>query len=219
MLIRLILKYNGFGKFVMRITLYKTFLFNLVKSVLSLHSMESNLNEFEQEPHIRPTLLTVLCILTFIGSGMTIVTNIGNSYQYLSLFCTHNGKDVYFFCWKQAGMIQPGKMILLSGKMRKTLSFRAKNDVVGLKRMTVENIRKSAIGAIISGVCTLLGALLMWRLRRNGFYLYIAGVIIGLVVPFYLYGNNFLAVGISSFSGFFGLVFIALYALNIKSLR
>jgi hypothetical protein len=87
------------------------------------------------------------------------------------------------------------------------------------KIMTVENIRKSAIGAIISGLCTLIGALLMWRLRRAGFYLYVAGIIIGLVVPFYLYGNNMLAIGISSFSSFFGLVFIALYALNIKSLR
>ena len=85
--------------------------------------------------------------------------------------------------------------------------------------MTEENIRKSAIGATISGLFTLIGALLMWRLRRTGFYLYIAGIIVGLVVPFYLYGNNILALGISSFSSFFGLVFIALYALNIKSLR
>src|SRR5579862_5603147 len=37
--------------------------------------MESNLNEFEQEPRLRPTLLTVLCILTFIGSGLTIIKN------------------------------------------------------------------------------------------------------------------------------------------------
>ena len=39
-------------------------------------SMESNLNEFEQEPRLRPTLLTVLCILTFIGSGWTIFSSV-----------------------------------------------------------------------------------------------------------------------------------------------
>jgi len=37
--------------------------------------MEPNLNEFEQEPLTRPTLLTVLCILTFIGSGWAIVSS------------------------------------------------------------------------------------------------------------------------------------------------
>jgi len=87
------------------------------------------------------------------------------------------------------------------------------------KMLTAENIRKSAIANIISGFFTLLGAFLMWRLRRNGFYLYVAGIIIGLLVPFYLYGNNLIAIGVSSFSSFFGLVFIALYALNLKSLR
>ena len=38
--------------------------------------MESNLNEFEKEPRLRPTLLTVLCILTFIGSGYSIVKGV-----------------------------------------------------------------------------------------------------------------------------------------------
>jgi len=56
-------------------------------------------------------------------------------------------------------------------------------------------------------------------LFKKGFYLYIIGVIIGLVIPFYLYGGNLIAVGISSVSGFFGLVFIALYALNLKSMK
>ncbi|MDQ6890443.1 MAG: hypothetical protein M3Z56_09240, partial [Bacteroidota bacterium] len=65
----------------------------------------------------------------------------------------------------------------------------------------------------------LVGAILMWQLRRTGFYLYIIGVIIGIIVPFYLYGNNLIAVGISAFTSFFGLVFIALYALNFRSFR
>ncbi|MDQ6763670.1 MAG: hypothetical protein M3015_13710 [Bacteroidota bacterium] len=38
--------------------------------------MESNLSEFEEEPLSRPTLLNVLCILTFIGSSWAILTNL-----------------------------------------------------------------------------------------------------------------------------------------------
>jgi hypothetical protein len=176
--------------------------------------MESNLNEFEQEPHLRPTLLTVLCILTFIGSGWLIVTNVW-SYSTAS-------QTVRMF--SSSGINRPNDSTLQKDSAfgdghKKRPPFGEKMVSSISKIMTVENIHKSATGNIISGLFTLLGALLMWRLRRNGFFLYILGVIVGLVVPFYIYGNNLLAIGISSFSSFFGLVFIALYALNIKSLR
>ena len=176
--------------------------------------MESNLNEFEQETRLRPTLLTVLCILTFIGSGWTIVSSVW-SYSTAS-------QTVKMF--SSAGVIRLNDSTLqkdsvMRGRHKNRSPFGEKMMLSVSKIMTEENIRKSAIGAIISGLFTLSGALLMWRLRRKGFYLYIGGILVGLVVPFYLYGNNLLAIGMSSFSGFFGLVFIALYALNIKSLR
>ena len=38
--------------------------------------MDSSLTGFDDEDSTRPTLLTVLCILTFIGSTWLIVTNI-----------------------------------------------------------------------------------------------------------------------------------------------
>jgi type III secretory pathway component EscR len=176
--------------------------------------MESNLNEFDQEPLLRPTLLTVLCILTFIGSGLTMVKN---AYSY-----SMAAKSAKIFSSSVVKRYDDSKMQKDSAMKtgRKNRSIFGEKMIGSLSKiMTEDNIRKSAIGEIISGLCTLLGALLMWRLRRNGFYLYIAGVVIGLVVPFWLYGNNLMAVGISSFSSFFGLVFIALYALNIKSLR
>ncbi|MEP6952273.1 MAG: hypothetical protein ABI863_23480 [Ginsengibacter sp.] len=175
--------------------------------------MESNLNEFEQEPRLRPTLLTVLCILTFVGSGLTIVKN---AYSY----STASRTAIMF---SSDSINNPNSSLQKDSARR---GWRKNQTMFGPKMMlslskilTKDNIEKSAIGEIISGICTLLGALLMWQMRRNGWYLYIAGIIVGLVVPFYLYGNNLLAVGISSFSSFFGLVFIALYALNIKSLH
>ena len=176
--------------------------------------MESNLNEFEQEPHLRPTLLTVLCILTFIGSGWLIVSNAW-SYSRASQSAT---------MFSSAGINRTDDSTLqkdsvFKGDRRNRSPFGEKMMSSLSKMLTAENIRKSAIANIISGFFTLLGAFLMWRLRRNGFYLYVAGVVISLVVPFYLYGNNLIAIGVSSFWSFFGLVFIALYALNLKSLR
>jgi 1,4-dihydroxy-2-naphthoate octaprenyltransferase len=87
------------------------------------------------------------------------------------------------------------------------------------KIVNVENMRKAAIGGFIASLLTLAGAILMWKLKRQGFYIYILGVVLGILIPFYLYGNDLIAVGAASFANFFGLLFIALYALNLKSMR
>ncbi|MGH2564743.1 MAG: hypothetical protein ACRDE5_09525, partial [Ginsengibacter sp.] len=102
---------------------------------------------------------------------------------------------------------------------KKRSAFGEKMMITMSQIVTADKIRKSAIGGSISALFTLFGAILMWRLKRNGFYIYIVGILIGVIVPIYLYGNNFIAIGMSSFSSLFGLVFIALYALNIKSMK
>jgi len=176
--------------------------------------MENNLAEFDYEPVKRPTLLTVLCILTFIGSGWSIVSNIW-SYSKAKQTAEVFSKNII------------NQQDSLSGKGSDSLNQGHKNkNVFGLKMMrsvsklmTVDNIRKTAIGALIASLFTLIGAIMMWMLNKKGFYLYMLGVVIGLIIPFYIYGGSLFAVGISSASGFFGLVFIALYALNLKSMK
>ena len=176
--------------------------------------MESNLTEFERESRLRPTLLTVLCILTFVGSSWLIITNVW-SYSTAS----KSAKMFSEVMRREGASTRQSDTVIQKKKKDNHSMFGEKMMVSVSKIMTEQNIRKNAIGAIISGLFTLVGAILMWRLRRNGFYFYVAGVIIGLIVPFYLFGNNLIAIGMSVFSGFFGLVFIALYALNFKNLR
>ena len=179
--------------------------------------MESNLNEFDEEEHTRPTLLKVLCILTFIGSSWLILTQLwsyttaSKTAQVISSIrnASQNDSAINRDSSAQQQHVRHKEGFFLGKKMMMSVS----------KMLTVENIRKTAIGTIMSAMLTLIGAILMWRFKKSGFYLYIVGTIIGLSVPFYLYGANTMSVGISFFSGFFGLIFIALYALNIKSLR
>ncbi len=177
--------------------------------------MESKLSEFEQEPLSRPTLLNVLCILTFIGSCWAILSNV---WAY-----TTASKSVKMISYSRTETIPDSlnkndSAIYRTGRKRHS-PFGDKMIVSFSKMFTEDNIRKNALGGIVSALFTLVGAILMWQLRRTGFYLYIIGVIIGIIVPFYLYGNNLIAVGISAFTSFFGLVFIALYALNFRSFR
>ena len=173
--------------------------------------MTKNTYEYESEPAARPSFLTWLCILTFIGSGWAIASSV---YTYVSV-------DKY------ANLISPEKP-LKSDSTYMDSARRVHNEGKVLsekvrasfdKILDKDNMRKLAIGNLIAALFTLSGALFMWRLKRTGFYFYIAGVVFSLIMPFYLFGNDMIAVGATAFNNFFGLVFIALYALNLKSMQ
>lgn len=211
--------------------------------------------EEENYPIKRPTFLTVLCILTFVGSGWALFSSITsyNSAETTTAvfndslvarktierdtFNNENGRGSV-----DSVKIQQDSMDTLmdstygespiSGdststvdtvtsekefEMGNILGEKMKKNIMDM--ISVEKIKKSAMGSFIAALFTLSGAISMWLLRRFGFYLYIIGIIIGIVVPFYIYGNNLLAIGISGFGSFFGLVFIALYALNLKPMK
>ena len=178
--------------------------------------MESNLNEFDEEEHIRPTLLKVLCILTFIGSSWLILTNI---WAYATASKTAQMISSIRNVSQNDSAINKDSSVQQHTRHKEGFFLGKKMMISVSKMMTVGNIRRTAIGTIMSAILTLIGAILMWWLKRNGFYIYILGTILAISVPFYLYGINSMSVGISFFSGFFGLIFIALYALNIRSLR
>ena len=175
--------------------------------------MESNLYDFEIEPEKRPSFLTWLCILTFIGSGWAILSCVWSyttAHKVAATFSVKAKMRTDSTLQKDTtGLVIHESHNPFEGKMKASFS----------KILNENNIRKTAIGGFIASLLTLAGALLMWWLYRKGFYLYIVGVVFGIIVPFYVYGNDIFAVGISSFTNFFGLVFIALYALNIKSLN
>lgn len=166
--------------------------------------------DYSYSPAERSTFLTVLCILTFIGSGWAIAN---------SVFLYQNADEL------DSARVE---MIEKPGTQRDSLqdSTREQPPVFAQKIMssvnkmaTKENIRKSSIYQFITSLFTLIGAILMWRGNRKGFYLYCGGILISLVYPFILYGADFIAVGITAFGAFFGLIFIALYALNLKQMK
>ncbi len=215
--------------------------------------------EDENYPIKRPAFLTVLCILTFVGSGWALFSSVTsynsaektaavfNSSQIsketgkvveTDTFNIENGADYVDSVKIQPDSIEPlidstYKKSIISGdstsviidtitteeefKMGNFFSEKMKKNIMDM--ISVDKIKHSAMGSIIAALFTLTGAISMWLLRRLGFYLYIIGIIIGIGVPFYIYGNNILAIGLSGFGSFFGLVFIALYALNLKSMK
>lgn len=171
--------------------------------------MSQNLDEFDIEPPRRPTFLKVLCILTFIGSSYTIVT----------------GTITYFNADKVAKT-----MVSAKSEINKDVQNKGKSNAEDsafaskmIKNMSVmadpDNLRNSSLGSILGSVFCLAGAIFMWRLNRKGFYMYVLGTIIGIVVPLYVFGNNFLTALSVGIGALIGILFIIFYAMNLKSMK
>ncbi|MCK4631230.1 MAG: hypothetical protein KAT40_07290 [Bacteroidales bacterium] len=132
----------------------------------------------EQKPQQegRPTFLTVLCILTFIGSGLS------------ALFLLIG--------------------LVAAGAISETLS-----SIPGM-----EDIGGFGTGyflvTLVLALASLYGAIMMWKLKKIGFYLYSGANVIVIFVPMVIAAGKF---------SVFGLVitalFIFLYALNLKHLK
>ena len=171
--------------------------------------MAEDIFDDEVIPAKRPTFLTVICILTFIGSAYIIISNTVSYFN----------ADIIAKTVIESKSKMNEDINKNATKDPEANSFRAKvmSNMSGMTNP--DNLRKSSLGNIISSIFCLLGAILMWRLNRNGFYLYVLGTIIGIVTPFYVFGNNFLTALSVGFTAFIGVLFVIFYAMNLKSMQ
>ena len=170
--------------------------------------MPETFQEYEGAQPARPVFLTVLCILTFIGSAYFIITGAIQVFeaekQARSLVVAREKAEADI---KKSGEENAGTR--MAGKMINTMSL-----------LTAEKIRSMGIATAVSGIFCLVGALMMWKQKKTGFYLYIFGTVAGIVSPFLVFGNsNMIAIMQSLASGFVGIVFIILYGVNFKHMR
>lgn len=171
--------------------------------------MEQPFEDIEIIPPARPLFLKVLCILTFIGSGYGLI----------------NSAVTYFNADKIANMVIQVKTQMNEDLKRKNarnpekVNFFNKIMANASSMSSPENLRKTSIGNCITSLLCLLGALLMWNLRRVGFYIYTLGTLISIILPFYMFGSNFLTNISAGFLGFIGILFVIFYAMNLKSMK
>lgn len=169
--------------------------------------MATELQDYEQIP-LRTTFITVLCILTFLGSGWGLVM----------------GVVKYFTADKQAISMTVAKEKAAADIQQKSKgdagSKLAEKMVNSMVVLTPENLKKSGIAEALAALCCLAGAFLMWQIKKKGYYLYIAGTFIGVISPFIIYGtNNMMSVISSIMVGFVGFIFVILYGVNLKDMR
>jgi hypothetical protein len=171
--------------------------------------MEQTFEDFEMIPPARPLFLKVLCILTFIGSGYGIINSAITYFKADEISSiVSNVKTKMNDDFKRKNTRNPDKVIFLNKIMDSASQI-----------STPESLRKNAVGNCITYVLCLFGAILMWHLRRIGFYIYMLATIISILLPFYLFGSNFLTNLSAGFLGFVGILFIIFYAMNLKSMK
>jgi pheromone shutdown protein TraB len=152
-------------------------------------------NVEQQQPATkeRPTFLTVLCILSFIGVGLVVISNL-------------------------VALIGGGVSKAIMESSEEVMQAMEAVEEVPVVGESVSKIVSSAstIAAIniIAALVVLVGVFMMWSLKKTGYYIYIVGEIAPVIALIVLGGllGGFMAI----FSSFIAILFIILYGLNVK---
>lgn len=169
--------------------------------------MEETLLDGNEPAKVRPTFLTVLCILTFIGSGYGIVDSV------IDYFGADKAEQIV----SQIDDTMDDAMEEMGESEEGEKAEELMESILGdaMSSLTAENIRTQSVFSLISNLLTLLGALLMWRLSKKGFFLYIAGIVILILSPLIIL-DGIMGLAAAGMIGFIGVIFIVLYGINLK---
>ncbi len=162
--------------------------------------------DLNQGPKKRPVFLTVLCILTFVGSGFSLLSS------------------VY-------GLAAQKTVEEMTSEMEKAQAAMGQSNVFidAIAENAVDIHKWTILGNYLglgSAILGLAGALLMWKLRKSGFFIYVAGQIPPFFTLFGMYSAmkdipfmGFAMVIGAIFAAIFSVGFVIMYGLNLKHMR
>lgn len=135
----------------------------------------------------RPTFLTVLCILSFIAAGFSIIGGL---------------------------MMGAGSAIVNSAAVQDAVASDP-DAAAGMENASAVMAEAGlSTGAIWLGVALtvigLIGVIMMWKLKKTGFYVYTGTQVLGIVLPMVM------GAGFALWGTVFAVLFIVLYGMNLK---
>jgi hypothetical protein len=165
--------------------------------------MEDNNYIISNSNGVRSTFLTIVCVLTFLGSGWGVLSCIRG----------------YF----RADIVSEQAAASLDRAQDKIDNPNTPNFVKELissaaQSANPESIRLSSVLQFISCLLTLTGAIMMFTLRKVGFYLYIAGIMLSIGAPL-ITGKGLVAIIGASVYALIGVIFIAMYGANLSDMK
>ncbi len=154
----------------------------------------------------RPVFLTVVCILSYVGLGMSILNGLAGA-----LF----GRLTTLFApLVKKAMQEDVDLEDIPERLRDLIV----NSLSAVHK-AMEYATTMAILSVVLYLIALLGVIYMWQLKKSGFYLYTGAKIFIVLIPFIFLGFNFLTYIALVVNGLFVLLFIILYAVNLKHMN
>lgn len=145
-----------------------------------------------------PMFLNVLTILTFIGSGFGVNVSIYN-FATIEQQIEQQKEDIQ--------MLE--KLVAMDNN-----PFMGADMLESMKVM-YENIYLIQGTALLVAIGCLIGAFMMRKLQKNGFYIYTAACVIGVAVPLAVIGFGMMGMMIV-LGSVFSIAFIIMYGVNYK---
>ncbi len=160
--------------------------------------------EQTNETSKRPVFLTVLCILTWVGSAIGLFGAIGSIG--LSSAASSASSSAY------ANMQSTG-----DPELDKSMATIAEASSSAMKYASMLNW----INLICVAACA-FGAFWMWKLKKTGFYIYTAGELIPTVASIALLGSmpgGGILASLGIIAALFPIAFVVMYGLNLKHMK
>ncbi len=155
----------------------------------------------------RPMFLTVICILSFIGLGMSVISNLVNlAFGTFSSSLYPLVQEGFEQALNEVDATEPAASALLEQIFSSILKlFEVMPLLAGI--------------SLVLTIVALIGVIFMWTLKKTGFYLFTAAKVVMIFVPMMLIGVNFMSAMMAIGSLFVAAIFVTLYALNLKAMK
>ena len=165
----------------------------------------------------RPTFLIVLCILTFIGCGWKIAKNIIDCIYTCMIIGIKDTKHISHSVRTYTDALK--EVAASDTTSHPDVSLESFNAVVDV--FSSYFIYPLAIPMLQSLflIISVIGAVLMFKLKRKGLYIYAVAQILYFVVTLYFMGFSFWSLFFISPDILISLLFIILFAVNLKHIR
>ncbi len=161
--------------------------------------MENNTQQVTEVTEIkaRPEFLTTLCILSYVGIGYSFISTVTN----------------FFTQGMQKQLMEKSLEMNANNPKGNPLSFMM--DPV-MQNRAMEYATTSNVVNIICLLICLAGVLLMWKLKKKGYFIYIAGEIFPCIFSFVIFAGSPFGTFIATICSIFAITFIILYGVNLK---
>ncbi len=155
----------------------------------------------------RPLFLTIICIISFVGLGISLV----NSISALTLSTVgapfyKMAEEEVAFGIEQARMDNPASVAFVESMLNAVMK-------------AIERLPLLAALFLLCSIVALAGVFMMWNLKKTGFYLFTAAKVIQIIIPSLVIGYNLFALLMSIPLFMTATLFITLYALNFNSMK